>query len=176
MNIKIRTVYNLQTFRYFQKYSFKKIFILAYISAILLVDIGIYFLHLELKSASIYILMGIVFPIMMHIYYKAIEINALNRNPYLKKTLTQLFTFDEDGVFLEQITMDNTFKDKYLYSDILSVIKYKSYYFIYVNRSQAFVILNEDYICGNEKELDNLFKSKLNDSFIKKGKHKKRKV
>ena len=65
---------------------------------------------------------------------------------------------DEQGFSLEQISRGNNFEDRYIYKEILSVVKYRKYYFIYVNRAQAFIVRNEDYILGNEKEFDDLFK------------------
>ena len=64
------------------------------------------------------------------------------------------------------------FVDNYLYKDIYSVIKYKNYYFIYINRIQAFVIESRDYLLGNENEFDELLKKLMDVRFIIKRKNK----
>ena len=92
----------------------------------------------------------------------------------MKDTTMQIFTFNDEEILLEQISKYDSFKDRYRYSDILSIIKYKEYYFLYVNRLQAFIIRNEDYVVGNEEELDKLFKEKKGNRFIIKRNSKRR--
>ena len=171
--IKLRSVYDLKIFRAFQRYTLNKIFVLGYLCGLTLLGVGVWFAFSE-RSYIVYLLSGVLLPLMLHIFYKFMETDALNKNKYLRDTTMQIFTFDNEEILLEQISKYDSFKDKYRYSDIISIIKYKEYYFLYVNRSQAFIIKNEDYILGNELELDELFKSKKGNRFIVKRNSKKR--
>jgi len=170
--IKVRSIYNLKSFRDFQRYTLKKIFILAYCFGILLLCLGILFAFLEKKVWSAYLLVGVIFPVIVHAYSRVLEIESLNKNIYLKKSVVQLFTFNEDGFELEQISNFDDFKEVYLYKDIIKVIKYKKYYFMYINRAQAFIVNNEDYIYGNEEGLDKLFKEVKGERFVLKTRKK----
>ena len=171
--IQLRSVYNLKTFRAFQRYTLNKIFILGYLCGIALIGVGIWFAFSE-RSYIVYLLSGILLPLMLHVFYKFMEADALNKNIHLRDTTMQIFTFNDEEILLEQISKYDSFKDRYRYSDILSIIKYKEYYFLYVNRTQAFIIKNEDYVVGNEEELDKLFKEKKGNRFIVKRNSKRR--
>ena len=164
--ITLRSVYDIKTFKAFQRYSLKRVFILAYSCAVLAIGVGIAFVVFSLKNYLIYFMLGIGLPILMHIFYRAMEVETINRNLYLRDTTMQIFRFNEEGFELEQISKIDTFKDKYTYKDIYSIIKYKRYYFIYINRSQAFIVNNRDYVSGSEEELDKLFKEAKGDRFI----------
>jgi hypothetical protein len=172
--ITIRSIYDLKTFRAFQRYNLKKIFILAYICALAFIGVGIWFAFTSRSSYIVYLISGILLPVLINVFYKTMELETINRNIYLRDTTIQIFNFNEEGFELEQISKVDTFKDKYTYKDILSIIKYKKYYFIYINRSQAFVINNLDYVVGNEQELDELFKKVKGERFIVKRNSKKR--
>lgn len=171
--IQLRSIYNLKAFRVFQRYTLNKIFILGYLCGLALLGVGVCFIFTD-RSYIIYLLSGVLLPLMLHVFYKFMEIEALNKNKYLRDTTMQIFTFNDEEILLEQISKYDSFKDKYRYSDILSIIKYKEYYFLYVNRTQAFIIKNEDYVIGSEEELDELFKSKKENRFIIKRNSKKR--
>ena len=107
--LKIRRVYNLKSFRDFQKYTLKKIFLLAYCFGILLLCLGVVFAFLEKKVWSAYLLVGVILPVIMHVYSRVLEIEALTKNSYLKKSVVQFFTFNEDGFELEQISNFDSF-------------------------------------------------------------------
>ena len=124
--ITIKSVYDLKTLRVFQKYSFKKIFILSYICGVLLFAIGIFFAF-NSRSYHMYLFLGVALPVMMHVFYKIKEVEIINKNVYLKDKTIQTFTFDNEEIMLEQVSRDNTFKDYYSYKEILSIIKYKRY-------------------------------------------------
>ena len=174
MMIKIRSIYDLKTFKAFQKYSLFKIFILGYICALLFIGVGIWFAFVSRSSYIVYLLSGILLPVLLHVFYRMMEMNALNKNRYLRDTTIQLFSFDEEGFELEQISNYDVFKERYTYNNVLSVVKYKRYYFIYINRVQAFVINNLDYMLGNENELDELFLKLMKKRFIVKKNSKKK--
>lgn len=173
--ITIRSVYDITSFRVFQKHTLFKIFILSYICSILLLVTGVLLIYFQKQNYAMYLLSGVCLPIGVHVIYKIQEVETINKKRLLRDTTMQIFTFDEEGFSLEQISLQETFKENYLYSDIYSIIKYKEYYFLYINRIQAFVIKNEDYIKGNEEELDKLFKKMKNENFIVKRNSKKKK-
>ncbi len=164
--ITIHSIYDYKSFKVFQRYSLQKIFILSYICALALVGIGVWFAFDSRSSYIVYILSGILLPFVLHISYKLLELENINKNVLLRDTTAQIFTFDQEGFTLEQIAKQGTFKEKYVYDDILSIVKYKRYYFIYINRVQAFVVVNDNYLLGNEEELDELFKTIKKDKFI----------
>ena len=164
--ITIRSIYDFKSFKVFQRYSSQRIFILGYVCGISLIGIGIWFAFESKSSYIVYLLSGILLPLILHVSYKMLEMENINKNILLRDTTAQIFTFDEEGFSLEQISRQGTFKERYLYDDILSVIKYKRYYFIYVNRVQAFVVNNNDYLLGSEEELDKLFKKVKQDKFV----------
>ena len=163
--VKIRSKYNIEAFKAFQKYSSFKIFILAYICGLSFLGVGIWFAFTSIGSYPLYLLCAVLLPLVLHGYYKFIEFEAL-KNKLLRNETHQIFSFDENGFELEQISSGANFKDKYFYSEIYSVIKYKRYYFIYINRAQAFIVKNEDYILGDQYQLDELLKSAIKDKFI----------
>jgi hypothetical protein len=136
--------------------------------------LGVVFAFLEKKVWSAYLLVGVILPVIMHVYSRVLEIEALTKNGYLKKSVVQFFTFNEDGFELEQISNFDSFKEVYLYKDIIKVIKYKKYYFMYINRAQAFIVNNEDYVYGNEEEFDRLFKEVKGERFILKTRKKRK--
>ena len=121
--IKIRSVYDVKIFRAFQRYTLNKIFVLGYLCGLSLIAIGILFAFCE-RNYIIYLLSGILLPIMLHVFYKFMEIENLNKNKYLRDTTMQIFTFDDEEILLEQISKYDNFKDKYRYSDIKSNILY----------------------------------------------------
>lgn len=166
--IKICSKYDIEAYKAFQKYQNIKIFILGYICGAVLVALGVYFAFTYRNSALIYIMGGILFPGVLHLVYKIKQAEAFS-SPLLKYHTSQYFVFDEQGFSLEQISRGNNFEDMYSYKDILSVVKYREYYFIYINRAQAFIVRNEDYVLGNEKEFDDLLEKCLKEKFIKKG-------
>lgn len=172
--VKIASVYDLEKFRIFQKYMSFKIFLLGYLCGVSLLLIGILFAFLSMNSYVIYLMMGILLPALMHIYYRFIYLDAIKKNPSLKYGVSQIFTFDELGFELEQTYTYNTLKERYLYKDIYSVVKYREYYFIYVNRSQAFIVSNDNYLLGDEASLDEMFKEYKKDKFIIKRNSKKK--
>ena len=171
--IRIRSVFDIKAFKAFQNYSLKKVFVLAYICTIILVGIGIYFVFTA-RHYMIYFIAGIMLPICMHLFSRIHEIDAINRNIYLRDTTMQIFTFNEEDIEFEQISKIDTFNDRYEYKQLLSAVKYKKYYFLYVNRAQAFIVKSEDYVNGTEEELDELFKNVFGKKFIVKWKRKKR--
>lgn len=148
---------------------------MAYICGVVLLAIGILFAFLENKSYLTYLLCGILFPLSMHVYYKVVELENINKNIRLRDGSIQIYTFDEEGIELEQISNYDTFKDKYTYKDIIRIVKYKKYYFLYINRVQALVVNNIDYVYGNEMELDKLFNEQKGKFFIKKGRRARQK-
>ena len=169
----IKSVYDFKAFKTFQKYSLKNLFILIYLCSLAFIGVGIWFAFASRKSYYAYLFIGILLPIVSHVFYRIMENNLINNNIYLRDTTIQVFTFNEEGFEMEQISKINTFIDKYLYKDIYSIVKYKRYYFIYINRVQAFVIHNEDYVSGSEEELDELFKKIFDKRFIVKRNSKK---
>lgn len=172
--IRLRSIYNVDTFKKFQRYMLRYVFVLAYICGILLIGIGVLFAFLSKIAYEVYIVMGIFLPLIVHVFHKMLEVQTISKNIYLKSETIQIFTFDEEGFELEQISKFDAFKEKYLYKDIYSIVKYKRYYFAYINRVQAFIINNEDYIIGNEEELDKLFSKVKGENFIVKRNSKKR--
>lgn len=164
--ITIRSIYDFKSFKVFQRYSLQRIFILGYVCGISLIGIGIWFAFESKSSYIVYLLSGILLPLILHVSYKMLEMENINKNILLRDTTAQIFTFDEEGFSLEQISRQGTFKERYLYNEILSVIKYKRYYFIYVNRVQAFVVNNNDYLLGSEEELDKLLKKVKQEKFV----------
>lgn len=165
--VKICSKYDIKAYKDFQKYQSVKIFILGYICGSFLLATGIYFAFTYRNSYLIYIMSGVLLPVMLHVMYKFKQFEALS-SPLLKYQTSQYFIFDEEQFSLEQVSRGNNFCDRYGYKELLSIVKYKNYYFIYINRAQAFIVRNEDYILGNEEELDNLFIKNLNDKFIRK--------
>ena len=172
-NIIIRSIFDIKTFKAFQKYSLKKIFILSYLCALALIGVGVFFVFTR-RHYLIYFIAGVMLPICIHLFSRIHEIDIVNRNVYLRDTTMQIFTFKEDEIEFEQISKIDTFKDRYEYKELLSVVKYKKFYFLYINRAQAFIVRSEDYTSGSEEELDELLKNVLGKKFIVKGRHKKR--
>lgn len=172
--MKLQSFYNIQLMRVFHKYTYYKVFILCYVCSLLLIGVGIYLAFTSRELYLAYLLGGILLPVFMHVYYKFIEYDLVNRTAGIKKGIKQIFTFDELGFELNQVSIYQDFNESYRYSDVLSIIKYKCYYFIYINRSQAFVIKSEDYLEGNEEELDALFSKVKKEKFIVKRNSKKR--
>lgn len=172
--IQLRSVYDLKAYQSFQKYSWKKIYVLTYICSLILILLGILFAFCEKKIYVVYLLLGVLFPVMMHVLPKTMWKIYLNKNIYLRSKTVQIFTFDEEGFELEQVSNIDIFKERYNYSNLLSVIKYKEYYFMYINRSQAFIVCANDFVQGNEAELDELLKTNKKEKFIvkKQIKHK----
>ena len=153
--IKIRTKYDIKAYKDFAKYESLKVFILAYLCGMALLVVGIILAFTLKKGFLMYLLSAVLLPVSVHAYYKIKELEALKK-PLLKNDTYQLFEFNEDYFDLEQISRGNNFKDKYFYNEIYSIVKYKKYYFIFINRVQAFIIKNEDYIFGDEEELDEI--------------------
>lgn len=162
--VRLRSEYNLQSLEVFRKYSYKNIYILSYVCSLLFIGVGILFAFLQKSIYVVYLLLGVLLPILVHLFPKIME-NKF-KNVYFKRETVQIFTFDEEGFELEQISNNETFKEKYSYSELLSIIKYKEYYFMYINRSQAFIVCAKDFISGNEEELDELFKKCNKDKFF----------
>lgn len=171
--MKIQSIYDINTYKVFLKYTYFKIFILGYICGLVLFLIGIYFAFSSRNSYAMYLLSGILLPLLLHIFYRYNLSESISKNKLLKYGTTQVFTFLDDGFELEQTSSYDLFKERYNYEDIYSIIKYKRYYFIYVNRVQAFIVNNDNYICGNEQELDDLFKKVKKERFIIKRSSKK---
>lgn len=172
--IRLKSIYDINTFKKFQRYMLRHVFALAYVCGILLIGVGVLFAFLSKIAYEVYIVMGIFLPLIVHVFHKMMEVQTISKNVYLKSATVQIFTFDEEGFELEQISKFDAFKEKYLYKEIYSIVKYKRYYFIYVNRVQAFIINNEDYVIGNEEELDKLFFKVKGDRFIIKKNSKKK--
>lgn len=172
--VQIRSEYNINTFCIFQKFSLKKVFVLSYICGLLLLGIGIGFSFAKISNYKVYLFLGIALPLFMYIYYRMIVSLAVNKNVYLQNKTIQIFTFDDQEIKLEQISPNKVFKEKYFYDEIIKIVKYKRYYFLYVNQSQAFIIKNEDYVVGTEEELDEMFKKIKGKNFIVKRSSKKR--
>lgn len=164
--VKIASVYNFEKLKIFQRYMSFKIFLLGYLCGVSLFVIGILFAFLSINSYVVYLLMGVLLPILLHVYYKFTLLEMIKKNPSLKYGITQIFTFDELGFELEQSQTYTSLKERYLYKDIYSIIKYKEYYFIYVNRAQAFIVSNNDYVIGDEAMLDEMFKEYKKERFI----------
>ncbi len=171
--IKIRSKYNLYTFKAFLKFVYIKLFFLAYICGIALIAIGVALAFLSKSSYIVYIFSGVLLPVILHVFYRVMILQAIKRNIGLSEGIIQFFCFNDDGFELEQISHYESFKERYLYKDIYSVVKYKRYYFVYINRYQAFIIENEDYVYGNEEEFDELLKKMKKERFIIKSNSKK---
>lgn len=164
-----KTPYNLDSFKVFQKYMFSKIYVLAYVCGVILVGFGILLAFLDKMGYIIYLVSGVLLPALIHLYHKFSILIAFKRNRYLTANTLQIYSFDEDGFKLEQVSVYDTIKEQYLYEDIYSIVKYKNYYFLFVNRVQAFILeANED-----EQELYELFYRVKGKDFIVKSRNKK---
>ena len=165
--ITITSKYDLKIYKEFLKYTYKKVFILTYVSAIVLFLVGIFFAFSNVMGSFMYVFIAIMLPVLVHTYYKSIIFKAMN-SPLLRNDTYQTFIFDNEGMVFKQVSNSDTYTDKYLYKEIYRVIKYKKYYFIYINRVQAFIFNNDDYINGSEHDFDELLKECMQDKYITK--------
>lgn len=172
--IKLQSIYNVNAAKVFQNHVMMPIFILGYISSFILLVLGVLFAFTSRNIYPVYLLLAATLPFALHLYSKLTLFQLIKRNNNFKHDIIQVFTFDEEGFKLEQNDSFTTFIDNYLYKEVYSIIKYKEYYFIYINRIQAFVIESRDYLLGSEEELEQLFKKVKDNGFIVKRKRKKK--
>lgn len=166
-----KTHYNINTFKVFQKYMFSKIHVLSYVCSAIFIGFAILLAFLGKMMYPIYLAFALLLPTLVHLYHKFSILIAVkkNRHLHLHANTLQIYSFDEEGFELEQVSVYDTIKEKYLYDDIYSIVKYKNYYFLFINRVQAFIVeSNED-----EKDLYELFYKVKGEAFIVKGRNKK---
>ena len=148
---------------------FSKIYVLAYVCSVIFVGFAILLAFLDKIVYPVYLIFAVLLPTLVHLYHKFSILIAVKRSKHLNANTLQIYSFDEDGFELEQVSMYDTIKEKYLYEDIYSIVKYKNYYFLFINRVQAFIVeCNEE-----EKDLYELFYRVKGESFIVKGRNKK---
>lgn len=163
----IKSLYTIESYKAFQKLLYKKIKILSYITSFILVILGVILIYFGFFGYS-YVVLGVALPIFIHVFTRYIENESIKKNSLLMQSVSQTFHFREDRVKLHQTSIVSTFEDEYFYNELVSVYKNKKYYFLFVTRTQAFIVDKEGFISGNEKELDELLKNVLKEKFINK--------
>lgn len=163
----LKSLYSIKLYKEFQKLLYKKVKILSYIISFLLVVLGIILIFFN-YFGYIYVVFGVTLPVFMHVFIKLMENENIKRDVLLQYGASQTFYFEEDRVRLNQVSKLGTFEDEYFYDELVSVYKTKKYYFIFVTRTRAFIVEKEEFVVGNEKELDELLKLNLKDKFINK--------
>lgn len=163
------SIYSIDKFKIFQKWLYKKVKLLSYITSFLLVAIwgGLRFLSYDVE---IYLACAFIFPFCVHAFAWFVSYEQIKNNLVLKYGAEQTFEFDEDGVKVKQKSINGEYIYEYIYTDFLNVYKWKKYYFIFVTRTNAFIMDRDTFIVGKEEEFDSMLKQIYGKRFINKAK------
>ncbi|MBR3891160.1 MAG: YcxB family protein [Bacilli bacterium] len=163
-----KSLYTIEGYKSFLKLLYKKVKLLSYITSFILFCIGILLMFFGFRG-YVYIVFSLALICFVYFFINILESESIKKNALLISATQQIFTFHEDEFSLVQTSRIGQFEDKYSYSELFSAYKTKEYYFLFVNRTQAFIVDLNGFLEGKEEELDDLLKSKLGDRFINKG-------
>ena len=71
-------------------------------------------------------------------------------------------------MYRNQVSKLGDFNDEYYYKELLSVYKSKEYYFLFITRTQAFIMERNGFVGIGEEEFDTFLKEKIGKRFIDK--------
>ena len=150
MMIVVKTLYTLQGYKLFLRLLYKKVRIFSYITSFLLFSAGLILMFLQLKG-YVYVVFSLSLPFFVQLFINSMENDAMKKNALLISATLQTFCFEDNKFILTQSSRIGEFKEEYFYSELFSIYKTKDYYFLFVNRTQAFIVDINGFIQGNEK-------------------------
>ena len=102
----------------------------------------------------------------MHYFIKLLESENIKKNALLRCGARQTFSFLDECVSISQVSKLGDFNDEYYYKELLSVYKSKEYYFLFITRTQAFIMERNGFVGIGEEEFDTFLKEKIGKKFI----------
>lgn len=168
MRFVIESSYNTKNYLAFEKYLFRRVRVFVWILAIILLIVGIVLTIFEFKSVSVYFTFPVIMVVAFYVYYHYLSNKLVLSNEYLNKETTQTFEFNEDKVIIKQMVLDKVISEEYDYKSIYMVVRYKEYYFLHINRVQAYIIEDNDFILGDRDSFEDFLKDKFKNKYIKK--------
>lgn len=133
----------------------------------LLAVFGIFFILDGSKEVgALFCVMAVAVPLALLIGLAISHKKAATNMPLMSYQLQQTFTFDYQGVTLEEVAAD-VYKSSttYRYSVLLRAEETATHFFLYISPTQSFVLAKEEIVQGSANEMADILARNLGDKF-----------
>lgn len=145
-----------------QEYTSKKILVpLCIICSLVFVVLGAIYLFSDLFTGIMFLVVAAVFPFIYVKFYKK-EINKKKYKPAtVSEDVVNYTEFSEDGFCEKTFRREEQIGVTSLkYTDLVKLVDYKGYFFVYISKMQAFIIDKSGFVVGTAEDLKSFLAEK----------------